>query len=102
MYQLPRIYFHVSVKGGASSRLNMFLVLEALIDMWRIVAQDIGKRDIFDHSPIWIKSSILDRGPKSFKANKCWFDHQSCMPFMKDEWKAFHIVRKKSYLIKEK
>lgn len=82
-------------EDGASSRLDRFLVFEGLIGRWKIVVPEIGNRDIFDHSPMWIKTSNLDCGLNPFKANNCWFDYVKCMPFVKEEWDAFNIVGNK-------
>lgn len=37
------------------SRIDTFLLSNTLIDRWGVVGNTIGKRDIFDHCPIWIK-----------------------------------------------
>ncbi|CAK8541087.1 unnamed protein product [Lathyrus sativus] len=52
------------------STLDYFLLSDYLIVYWKIVCQIVGKRDILDHCPIWLKSRNKNWGLKPFKFNK--------------------------------
>lgn len=64
--------------------------------------QSSGNRDASDHWHVWILTSKLNWGPKSFKVFKAWVGHSNFLPFVKKEWDSFLIQGKKSYVIKEK
>lgn len=57
--------------GNAMSIFGMFLLSASLVSSWKISGQEIGKRDISDHCPIWMKLNYEDWGPKSFRFNNC-------------------------------
>lgn len=44
------------------SRIDRFLIFESLLERWGVVGQVIGRRDIFDHFPIWLKINKEDWG----------------------------------------
>lgn len=61
----------ISSDDNARSRLDIFIVSEEIIDWWKITPQEIISIDISNHSPVWIKASDLNWGPKPFKVNRC-------------------------------
>lgn len=64
---------HTSIKsyGSSSSRIDIFLLYEGLVNKWKLVAQTSGNRDISDHRPVWIKACNLNWGLKPFKVFNC-------------------------------
>ncbi|XP_058751026.1 uncharacterized protein LOC131624048 [Vicia villosa] len=78
------IHTWINPGGTASSRLDIFLLSEGIIQDWNIVAQVTGDRDISDHRPVWIKASNLDWGPKPFKVFNSWFQHKDFLKFVKE------------------
>ncbi|XP_058733453.1 uncharacterized protein LOC131605072 [Vicia villosa] len=96
------IFTWLKKEGSARSRLDRFLLSEALIDNWKIVGQLVGEKDIFDHSPIWMKSKEVNWGPKPFKVNNCWFDHKDFFSFVEESWKKLNVTGKQAHVLKEK
>ncbi|KAI5391584.1 hypothetical protein KIW84_076413 [Lathyrus oleraceus] len=46
--------------GNAMSIFGMFLLSASLVSSWKISGQEIGKRDISDYCPIWMKLNYED------------------------------------------
>lgn len=46
--------------GTTISRLDKFLLFDNMVNSWKIISQLVGKRDILDHFPIWLKYSELN------------------------------------------
>ncbi|XP_050874962.1 uncharacterized protein LOC127078559 [Lathyrus oleraceus] len=91
----------INSNARAKSRLDKFLLFEGLINSWKIVAQQVGDKDILDHKPVWIKESNANWGPKPFKVFKNWYDHPGFLDFVKKEWNSFHIKGNASYVVKK-
>lgn len=75
---------------------------EGFISSWNISAQWIGGRDISDHCPMWLVSTNLSWGPKSFLFNNCWLEHKEFMRFVKECWNTFKVEGRASHIAKEK
>lgn len=88
--------------GIAASRLDRFLVSDGIMNLWQVKGQRVGKRDISDHCPIWLECSNLNWGPKPFRFNNCWLEHDGFKSFIVEEWKKIQITGRKAYVIKEK
>lgn len=71
--------------GRAKSRLDRFVAYGGIISRWNNLGQVMGLRNILNHEQIWIKCCKLDWGPKSFKVNRCWFEHEYFLNFVKKE-----------------
>lgn len=41
--------------GNAMIRLDRFLLMDGLLNLWNIEGQRVGSWDIFDYCPIWIR-----------------------------------------------
>ncbi|XP_058771389.1 uncharacterized protein LOC131644810 [Vicia villosa] len=96
------IFTWIKPNGRASSRLDRIMLSEGLISCWDIVAQEVGKRDISDHKPVWTKSSRMDWGPKVFKVLRCWYEHKDFIPFVQNEWSSLDVRGSKAFVLKEK
>lgn len=66
------------------------------------MAQIMGRKDISDHSLVWIKLSNLEWGPKPFKVFNAWFLHKDFLCFIKSSWESFQVQGNKYFVIKEK
>lgn len=77
--------------GKAMSRIDRFLLSRKLIEEREVVDQRIEKRDISDHSPIWLNVGRVDWGHKPFRFNNAWFKHGDFNGFI-DEWRKI-VVR---------
>ncbi|PNX97198.1 cysteine-rich receptor-like protein kinase, partial [Trifolium pratense] len=95
-------YTWFSADGKAMSRLDRFLLSEGCIEKGGVSGQWVGDRDISDHCPIWLICSKLDWGPKPFKFNNCWLDHNEFKPFVENLWGNLQVGGKKAYVMKEK
>lgn len=84
------------------SRLDRFLLSESLIARWKISAQWIGDRDISDHCLVWLIEDEKNWGPKPFKFNNCWLDHEDFKSFVEVCWGDLQIHGSASYVVKEK
>lgn len=57
------------------SRMDMFLMYEGIIEKWKLKAERIINRVVFDHCLILIKSKVLNWGPIPFKKFGAWMQH---------------------------
>jgi hypothetical protein len=88
--------------GKSMSRIDRFLLSDGFIASQGISSQWIGNRDISDHSPIWLVSSIVNWGPKPFRVINGWMEHPDFYSFVENAWKGFSVRGKKAYVLKEK
>lgn len=99
---LGKRYTWFSGDGIAKSRLDRFLLTEDVITKWNVAAQWVGDRDISDHCPIWLDCAVYDWGPKPFRFNNCWIQHNEFKAFVAEYWKGFNVRGWKIYAFKEK
>lgn len=88
--------------GKTMNRPDRFFLSRNLIDVWEVVNQRVGCRDILNHTPIWLKTMKLDWGPKAFRVNNTWFNHEGFKSFIRDEWAKFEVVERGDYVLYEK
>lgn len=69
------------------SRLDRFLLSENLVLYWKVECQRVGKRELSNHCPMWLKSGGCDLGPKPFRFNNGLFKHEKFREFLENEWK---------------
>lgn len=62
----------------------------------------MGRRDLLDHKLVWINTSNMDWGPKSFKVLMCWYEHKEFKTFIHKEWNSIEIKGSPNFIIKEK
>lgn len=62
----------------------------------------MGRRELSDHCPIWLKIGGCDWGPKPFIFKNYWFNHKDFNKFVEDEWKLIEITGRKDYHLYEK
>ncbi|KAI5431842.1 hypothetical protein KIW84_035840 [Lathyrus oleraceus] len=58
---------------------------------WKVLGQEIGLKDISDHTSVWIKTNDLNWGPKPFRVFNCWFYHPEFRSFVVDSWNSFQV-----------
>ncbi|XP_058724480.1 uncharacterized protein LOC131595951 [Vicia villosa] len=92
----------INSSGKAKSRLDRFLLSEGINNLWKIVAQVTGNRDISDHRPIWVKACNRDWGPKPFKVFNCWHEHPEFENFVKEEWNSKQVKGSSAFVLKGK
>ncbi|XP_058759393.1 uncharacterized protein LOC131632672 [Vicia villosa] len=91
-----------SSDGRSKSRLDRFLVSSNLVNLWGVVGQQIGDRDISDHCPIWLVVDKMDWDPKPFKFNNSWFQDKGFIGFVEKEWSGMNIYGHGDFVLKEK
>ncbi|XP_058774256.1 uncharacterized protein LOC131648522 [Vicia villosa] len=91
-----------NICGSAMSRLDRFLLLDKFIDDWKVEGQTIGERDVSDHAPIWMKDNKRNWGPKSFRFNNLWFNHDNFIHFVEVEWKKIVVMGRGDFCLVEK
>ncbi|XP_058783675.1 uncharacterized protein LOC131658395 [Vicia villosa] len=91
-----------SGNGQAMSRLDRFLLTENLILLWKVDCQVVGKREISDHCPVWLKVGGKDWGPKPFRFNNGWYKHREFDSFLKKEWGLLSVRGRGDFVLYEK
>lgn len=91
-----------SSDGASMSRLDRFLLSEGVIQKWDITAQSVGDKDISDHYPIWLKGGEMNWGPKPFRFNNCWLEHNGFCDFVKTCWENFQVEGWSGFVLKQK
>ncbi|XP_058759649.1 uncharacterized protein LOC131632955 [Vicia villosa] len=88
--------------GKAMSRIDRFLLSKDFIEDWKLEGQIIGERDISDHASIWLKDNRKNWGPKPFKFNNSWFNHEDFSSFVKKEWATISKKGRGDFCLVEK
>lgn len=52
--------------GNVISKLDRFLLPLCVVEKWKVVRQFLGKRNVSNHTHIWIQANILNWEPKPF------------------------------------
>ncbi|XP_058759231.1 uncharacterized protein LOC131632499 [Vicia villosa] len=86
----------------AMSRFDRLFLSDKFIVDWKVEGQSIGERDVSDHAQIWIKDNKRNWGPKPFRFNNLWFDHDSFFNFVELEWKKMSVKGRGDYCLVEK
>lgn len=68
--------------GKAMSRIDRFLVSHNLVDIWGVIDQRIGTRDLSDHAPIRLNCGVINWGSKPFRSNNVWLKHEDFKDFI--------------------
>ncbi|XP_058752306.1 uncharacterized protein LOC131625459 [Vicia villosa] len=92
----------INSNGKTRSRIDRILLSKGILYQWKVVAQVTGNRDISDHRRVWLKSSILDRGPKPFKVFNSWFEHEDFLKFVRQQGESFKVQGSSAFILKEK
>lgn len=99
---LERRFTWFKSDGSAMSRIDRFLLSDGWINMWRIVAQWVGDRDVSDHCPIILKGYNSNWGLKPFRFNNCWLQNAEFKTFVESFWANSQAVGRNIYCFKEK
>ncbi|CAK8576836.1 unnamed protein product [Lathyrus sativus] len=78
--------------GKSRSKLDRILVDDRVISMFSLKNQVVGDRDISDHRPVWLKSNLVNWGPKPFRTFNCWFYHKDFIPFITKSWSSYQVT----------
>ncbi|XP_058777029.1 uncharacterized protein LOC131651377 [Vicia villosa] len=91
-------------RGGMKvmSRIDRFLLSVGFIELISAESQEIGEKDISDHSPVWLKCNKTNWGPKPFRSLDYWLDHPQLVSFVSDEWGKMEVSGSCAFVIKEK
>ncbi|XP_057451987.1 uncharacterized protein LOC130743775 [Lotus japonicus] len=86
----------------AHSRIDRFLVSKEWCDAWPNCSQLVLNRDISDHSPLLLRQSFQDWGPKPFRVLNCWLDDHRLRPFVEQTWAGLRVRGWGAFVLKEK
>lgn len=67
-----------------------------------MVGQWVLNCDVSDHCPIILKSGSQNWGPKPFRFNNCWLDHNGFKKMVEKVWNELRIDGWSAYVLKEK
>ncbi|XP_058759623.1 uncharacterized protein LOC131632924 [Vicia villosa] len=62
----------------------------------------VEKRVLSDHCPVWLKSGGSDWGPKHFRFNIGWYEHEDFSSFVSKEWSLLSDKGRGDYVLYEK
>ncbi|XP_058753874.1 uncharacterized protein LOC131627053 [Vicia villosa] len=105
LVDLPTIggkFTWIKSNGKSMSRIDRFLLSDSFVEDWKMEGQYIGEREVSDHAPIWLKDNRKDWGPKPFKFNNLWFNHEDFDTFVEEEWKKIVVKGRGDYCLVEK
>ncbi|XP_058775761.1 uncharacterized protein LOC131650039 [Vicia villosa] len=88
--------------GGAMRRIDRFLLSDGMVSLLCADCQVVGRKDISDHSPIWLDCNSQNWGPKPFRTLNTWPEHPGLVEFVDKEWKALRIKGSCAFVVKEK
>ncbi|KAL8529587.1 hypothetical protein ACS0TY_006859 [Phlomoides rotata] len=88
--------------GTCKSKLDRILVNEEWL-RWRpdLKLKSLG-RSFSDHCPLFLKTSIVDWGPKPFKFFNVLITHPDFKDFCIWNWQSYNVQGWKSFILKEK
>lgn len=75
--------------GGKLSKLDRFLVCDKFMDSFPRPSVMVLARELFDHSPIVLKTSGEDFGPRPFKILNSWISRVGFHEVVVEAWKKF-------------
>nr|GEV11083.1 RNA-directed DNA polymerase, eukaryota [Tanacetum cinerariifolium] len=71
------------------SKLDRFLATEGFHDTFPNITGIILKKGIPDHRPIFLKESVVDYGPTSFRFFHSWLECKGFYDLVVDTWKSY-------------
>lgn len=95
-------YSWLKNNGKVMRIIDSFLVSNKLIEVWGVLDQRIGSRDISEHAPIRLNSGFVNWGLKTFRFNNVWFKHEEFMDFISVEWEKLNIEGRGDFILFEK
>ncbi|XP_057453104.1 uncharacterized protein LOC130744964 [Lotus japonicus] len=105
LHDLPLVgkkFTWIRPNGQQMSRLDRALVSHEWLDYFPGLVQEVLHRDVSDHSPILLRASTVDWGPKPFRVMNCWFDDVRFKPFVRDTRQKLQVEGWAAYVLKEK
>ncbi|XP_057447160.1 uncharacterized protein LOC130738983 [Lotus japonicus] len=88
--------------GQSMSRIDRVLISARWYDCWPGSKLEALNRDVSDHCPILLRSSIINWGPKPFRVLNFWFEDPGFKRFVEENWKGFQINGCGAFVLKEK
>ncbi|XP_071718049.1 uncharacterized protein [Rutidosis leptorrhynchoides] len=85
---LGKRFTRISDNGTKFSKLDRFLVNDLFLQTWGDVAAIALDRGTSDHSPIVIRVSDVDFGPKLFKLFDLWLESKEVEKIVIDAWNS--------------
>jgi hypothetical protein len=93
-------WFHPS--GRAMSRIDRVLVSGDWLVYWGLSSLWVLPRDVSDHCPLLLKRNGFDWGPKPFRFNNAWLEHNNFSKMIEEVWRGMSFVGWMGFILKEK
>jgi hypothetical protein len=93
-------WFHSN--GVAMSRIDRVLVSEEWFESWGSHILRILPRDVSDHCPLILKSSVVEVRPKPFRFCNHWLLHKDFKEVVEEFWRSLKVEGWMGYVLKEK
>ena len=72
--------------GCVKSRLDRFLVSEHWLSLWPESCQLVLQRNLSDHCPTILQTSMVDWGPKPFRVFDWWLQQKGYQKMVREAW----------------
>ena len=72
--------------GCVKSRLDRFLVSEHWLSLWPESCQLVHQRNLSDHCPTILQTSMVDWGPKPFRVFDWWLQQKGYQKMVREAW----------------
>jgi hypothetical protein len=93
-------WFHLN--GVAMSRIDRMLVSEEWLSAWGNQSLRILPRDVSDHCPLLLKSSVFLSRPKPFRFCNHWLLHKDFKGIVGKCWGSLEVAGWMRFVLKEK
>ncbi|KAL2560106.1 hypothetical protein AAZV13_20G003100 [Glycine max] len=72
--------------GCVKSRLDRFLVSQNWLSLWPESCQTVLQRNLSDHCPSILQTSMVDWGPKPFRVFDWWLQQKGYQKMVREAW----------------
>ncbi|PNX96151.1 cysteine-rich receptor-like protein kinase, partial [Trifolium pratense] len=87
---------------SSMSRIDRFLISDQWVNCWGASSVWVLDRDVSDHCPLVLKSSVVDWGPKPFRFNNHWLEDKDFKKVVEEAWGGQVINGWMGFAMKEK
>lgn len=84
------------------SKLDRFLFSKELLDVWPGLSALALDRTFSDHSPILLKTAVIDFGPTPFRFFNAWLSIEGFSALVVNSWNQVGISDSSSTVLKDK
>ncbi|XP_071714196.1 uncharacterized protein [Rutidosis leptorrhynchoides] len=81
-----RKFTRISDDGTKFSKLDMFLVNDKFINLWKDLSVSLLDRRLSDHCPLILRDKFIDYRPKPFEVYNGWFNKEGVVDIINKAW----------------